>query len=87
MIWEHSGVFNAKENFRLTPQAHRLQNPAAFFPLCTIDSGKEFFSAPNIHDSILESWGLHWPLRCWSDCHAGQMGPFGFPVALSKGDL
>jgi len=55
MIWEHSGVFNAKENFRLTPQAHRLQNPAAFFPLCTIDSGKEFFSAPNIHDSILES--------------------------------
>jgi hypothetical protein len=54
MIWEHLGVFNAKENFRLTPQAGRLENPAAFPPHCTIALVEEFFSAPHFHDSKAE---------------------------------
>jgi hypothetical protein len=55
MIWEHSGVFNAKENFRLTPQVRRLENPAAFSPHCTIALVEEFFIAPYLHDLTLES--------------------------------
>lgn len=54
MIWEHSGVFNAKENFCLTPQGCRLENPRSFPPHCTFAPGQEFFSALFFHDLTRE---------------------------------
>jgi hypothetical protein len=46
MIWEHFGDFNAKENFHLTPQARRLENPTFLSPHSTLAQAEEIFSPP-----------------------------------------
>jgi hypothetical protein len=50
MIWEYSAVFNDKENYCLTRQAARLENPAAFPSYSKIAPVQLSCDASRMHD-------------------------------------
>jgi len=66
MIWQGSADFNEKENYRLTGERSKEQNPGVF-PRCSVLAPVEEFPKCERCSCLRRCWRrvFHWPPRCY----------------------